>query len=351
MRIYCAMKTLPAQSVPTPLLNLWRRIAASLLSRWEVAVIFGRSAHTSSAMPSQHPSLAAASFLLISPMFVAVTLVAVSDDIEASRAPAKALEEASRTPEIEVAAAPPTTELLPPPPLHIPAPPKAAASQLPIGTPALPVRNALHQAARATDMDPALLYAMAWKESRFDPKAQNTRSTARGLMQFTDETWLEVVRDYGPRHGLAHQAAAIITDRKTGRISVRDGKSRKYVLGLRDNPRLSAALAVAWMAGESAALERVLGRPVTETDLYAVHFLGPAGAQRFLTELERSPFLPAAQFVNPDGVSRNRNIFIERNGRIRSLREVYSWMADAIQEQRDRNISQLAEADTDAKII
>ena len=62
-------------------------------------------------------------------------------------------------------------------------------------------------------------------------------------MQFTDATWLEAVRDFGPRHGLARHAAPLSTDRRDGTISARDPRHLARILKLRDDPRLSAVMA------------------------------------------------------------------------------------------------------------
>jgi hypothetical protein len=195
--------------------------------------------------------------------------------------------------------------------------------------------RALSGAARATGADPALLLAMAWKESRFDPAARNPFSSARGLMQFTDATWLEVVRDFGPRHGLARHAAHLATDPRTGTISARDPRRLAQVLKLRDDPRLSALMAAERIAHEREGLERALGRAAAPADLYAVHLLGPAGARRFLAELRRAPSRPALEAVGQDSVGANRGVFVARGtGRPLSLAEVHAAFGSVVEEQR-----------------
>ncbi|MCB4822446.1 transglycosylase SLT domain-containing protein [Roseicella aerolata] len=198
------------------------------------------------------------------------------------------------------------------------------------------VTAAIDHASRATGLDPLLLVALAWQESRFDPRARNGRSTARGLMQFTEATWLEVVRDFGPRHGLAQRAAQLRTDAATGAITTRDPRHLKQILDLRDNPRLSAVLAAERINRARGGLQASLGRPVRAEDLYLVHLLGPAGAQRFLTALEKSPSRPAADFVSRDGHAMNRELFAERrSGRPLSLAELHGWVGRSIAGQRD----------------
>ena len=184
---------------------------------------------------------------------------------------------------------------------------------------------------------------MAWKESRFDPAARNPLSSARGLMQFTEATWLEAVRDFGPRRGLARHAAALSTDHRDGTISTRDPRHLARLLKLRGDPRLSALMAAERVSGERAALERALGRAAAPADLYAVHLLGPAGARRFLAELRRAPERPAVEAVGRDSVAANRGVFLARGtGRPFSLAEVHAAIASTVEEQRTARAGLLA---------
>ncbi|MDO9710281.1 transglycosylase SLT domain-containing protein [Paracraurococcus lichenis] len=198
------------------------------------------------------------------------------------------------------------------------------------------VTAALGQASRATGLDPVLLVALAWQESRFDPRARNRRSSARGLMQFTDATWLEVVRDFGPRHGLAPTAAQLQTNWQTGTIGTRNWRQMQQVLALRDNPRYAAVLAAERINRAREALQASLGRRPTAEDLYLVHLLGTAGAQRFLAGLARTPDAPAKDFVSNEALTLNREVFAAReDGRPLSLAEVHRWIGRSIAGQRE----------------
>ncbi|MEN0074703.1 MAG: transglycosylase SLT domain-containing protein, partial [Paracraurococcus sp.] len=200
------------------------------------------------------------------------------------------------------------------------------------------VVSALDRAVRSTGVEPTLLAALAWQESRFDPQARNGRSTARGLMQFTESTWLQAVRDHGAQHGLAYEASMLTTDAATGSISVRKPKLRARILELRNNPRYAAALAAQEISRARAALELALMRPVGPADLYLVHLLGPAGAQRFLTALDRTPNRPAVQVVGADSVALNRELFADRESKKPlTLAEVHAWIARSIAAQREMN--------------
>jgi Transglycosylase SLT domain len=206
-------------------------------------------------------------------------------------------------------------------------------------------------AAGARHADLLLLLALAWRESRFDPSARNPASTARGLMQFTRPTWLEAVRDHGEAHGLARHAAALATDPRTGDISARDPRLLDEVLALRDDPRLSAALAAARLEREAAALARVLGRPASDADLYVVHLLGPAGARRFLRALARAPSLRASAVAGADAVAANRAVFLASDGRPLSLREVYAGVRSTLRAQRAAHARLLERMDDAAERV
>ena len=188
------------------------------------------------------------------------------------------------------------------------------------------VLAALQRAEAATGADAALLFAIARRESGFDAAARSRGSSARGLMQFTSATWLEVVRDYGSRHGLARHAA-VLASVPRGSVPV-DRRLVAEVLRLRDNPRLASALAAERLEGWRGALEQTLGREASGTDLYLVHLLGPAGARRFLTEMARAPGQPAAAVVGT-AAKANRSIFV-RNRRALSLLEVYRDLARSL---------------------
>jgi hypothetical protein len=188
------------------------------------------------------------------------------------------------------------------------------------------VLAALQRAEAATGADVALLFAIARRESGFDSAARSRGSSARGLMQFTSATWLEVVRDYGSRHGLARHAAVLASVPRGSAPT--DRRLVTEVLRLRDDPRLASALAAERLEGWRGALEQTLGRAASGTDLYLVHLLGPAGARHFLAEMVRAPDQTAAAVVGT-AARANRSIFVS-HGRMLSLLEVYRDLARSL---------------------
>jgi hypothetical protein len=162
------------------------------------------------------------------------------------------------------------------------------------------------RAAEVTDVDPALLMAMADKESSFKPDIRASTSSAEGLFQFLDGTWLEVVKRYGAKHGYAAAADAIRPVK--GRLSVSDA-DRTWILSLRRDPYLSAIMAGEMIRSTQDTL--VAGnaeRNVSGTDIYLAHFLGVNGASRFLDLMDDSPE-QAAPSAFPRAAKANRTLF------------------------------------------
>lgn len=202
------------------------------------------------------------------------------------------------------------------------------------------VLDAIQTAARASGVDPHLLVALAWRESRFNPDARNNQSSAKGLLQFTSGTWLRAVRDYGSEHDVANYAAAIRTSR-SGDIVVPD-RMRSAILRLRNNPALSANLAADSMQRGRVAMEARLGRRVTSTDLYLMHVLGPTGAMRFLTALAQQPeesSLKVASFK----VMRNAGL-LAQDGRPLTVASTYAAAGTMLDSQHVHSAPLLATA-------
>src|SRR4051812_10167057 len=131
------------------------------------------------------------------------------------------------------------------------------------------------RAAQVTGVDPAYMMALADKESSLLPDNKARTSSAEGLFQFVEGTWLEVLRRYGPKHGYAAEANAIqIVE---GRPAVSDSEERERILRLRRDPYLSAL-----MAGEMIATHReILAGKVARSLLFrAVHGPLPGRAGR-----------------------------------------------------------------------
>jgi hypothetical protein len=196
------------------------------------------------------------------------------------------------------------------------------------------VVDAIRVAQQKSHVDPGLLLAIAAKESGFNPEARNRHSTARGLLQFTNATWLTVVRDFGPRYGLSRYAQAIETDRD-GRLRVSKPHLRRAILALRDNPRLQAIMTAERLEQGRPSLELHLGRAARTADLYFLHLLGPTGATHFLTELNEHP--DASSLTVVGGVAKaNAGLFV-KDGRPMTVAEAYASIQATLDEQASKH--------------
>lgn len=185
---------------------------------------------------------------------------------------------------------------------------------------AAPVMDAVQNASARTGIDFDYLVDVARVESRFDPTAKAQTSSARGLYQFTNQTWLATLERHGADHGLAWAAGAIARD-GSGRLSIADPMLRDQIMGLRDDPFASSSMAAALTADNRDYLQGRIGRAAEPVDLYLAHFLGSAGAVRFLNALEADPDQPGAPML-PEAASANRSIFYAPDGSMRSLGEI-----------------------------
>ena len=194
--------------------------------------------------------------------------------------------------------------------------------------------RSIRRASEATDIDFGYLMAEAQQESGFHPSAAAPSSSARGLYQFIDTTWLEMVRRYGDRYGAGDYAKEIQSG-AGGRPVVADPKTRQEILKLRDDPVLSASLAAEYARSNKADLENALGRPATNTDLYLAHFLGAGGATVFLKNMQQHAGAAAADLL-PEAAAANRSVFYNRKtGAARSVADVYGLLATKMGQPTD----------------
>lgn len=168
------------------------------------------------------------------------------------------------------------------------------------------------QAAKTTEMDPALLMAIADKESNFSSTAKAKTSSASGLFQFVEKTWLEAMKSFGHRYGREEEAKAIAD--ATDAIGKVAPQRRAQILSLRNDPYLSAALAAEMLKKDSAKIAEKVGRPLTAGETYLIHFLGPEDTERFMKAMDESPQMSAAALL-PKPARANRPIFYEQQGR------------------------------------
>jgi len=190
---------------------------------------------------------------------------------------------------------------------------KTGASQI--------VVAAIQHASQRTGVDFSYLLDKAKTESSFNPNAKASSSSATGLFQFIDKTWLHMVREHGSECGLDQYADAI-----SGDCKVSDAATRQQILALRKDPSISAYMAAEFTKDNAQQLQASTGAPVGKTELYLAHFLGAGGAGSFLQSYQSNPNTKAAN-VLPAAAEANPGVFYDKNGNARSLKQIYDHFA------------------------
>jgi hypothetical protein len=171
------------------------------------------------------------------------------------------------------------------------------------------VMSALRQAASATGTDFDYLLKTAQRESNFNPTAKAPSSSATGLFQFTNETWLNVLERYGDQHGVGKGET--------------EGMTREQLLALRNDPDLSARMAGELARENAKILGKKIGRNATSAELYTAHFMGPQDAARLIMAARRNDAGPAADYF-PRAALANANVFHGRDGATLTSAQLYA---------------------------
>lgn len=171
-----------------------------------------------------------------------------------------------------------------------------------------PVVNAIQTASRKTGVDFAYLLQQARAESSFNAQAQAKTSSATGLYQFIESTWMNMVEKHGEKYGINT-----------------DGMSREDILALRKDPKKASLLAAEFASENKDFLERNWGGDVGTTELYFAHFMGAGGATAFLKAKDENPLQNGADLF-PRAAAANRNVFFDRDtGQPRTLAGIYDF--------------------------
>lgn len=161
------------------------------------------------------------------------------------------------------------------------------------------LKDTIMAAAKMVGVDGKLMAAMAAVESGFDYTVKAGKSSATGLFQFIKGTWDAMLKRHGPKYGIDPNTPA--TD-----------------------PRANALMGAEYLKESVNTLDGKIGRPLTDTDIYMAHFLGPGGAKKFLTADQNG----IASTMMPDAAASNPSIFYDKNRSPRSFAQIYQLMND-----------------------
>lgn len=183
------------------------------------------------------------------------------------------------------------------------------------------VEAAIQRASHATGVDFTFLMKTAGRESGYNPRAKAPTSSAAGLFQFVEQTWLSTLKQHGAKYGYARYAS-LINRGTDGRYYVEGAEARKAVMNLRLDPHAASLMAGELTSDHASYLRGRVGRAPTAGELYAAHFLGPQGSARLIEAMQTRPGASAASLF-PEAAAANRSIFY-RDGRPATVAEVYA---------------------------
>lgn len=162
----------------------------------------------------------------------------------------------------------------------------------------LPPEQQLLIAANRAGVDSNLVLNIARKESGLNPDARPMgpggvpMSSAHGLGQFTDSTWVDAVKRWGEKYGVAGAS----------------GMSAEQALALRGDSGLQASL-LAELTGENAGrARRAFGRN-DPAAVYAMHVLGAGSGDRFLRAARANAQTPLSSLLSADEIGNNPSLF------------------------------------------
>ena len=185
---------------------------------------------------------------------------------------------------------------------------------------------AIRHASKVVDVEFAYMMELVSAESSFITDVEASTSSATGLFQFIDNTWLLMVHEHGRKYGLADLAHKInVTEDADGNktADIDNPFLKKYALGLRADPRISALMGAEFIKSNYEGLQANFpDREITRTDQYLAHFLGVGKAVRFISQMERGAHRSAIGSFSREARS-NRNVFYTRSGRPRSYQQIY----------------------------
>jgi hypothetical protein len=199
------------------------------------------------------------------------------------------------------------------------------------GAPAT-VAGVIRKAAQATGASFDYLLTAAKVESNLNPKSSARTSSATGLFQFIEQTWLATMRQAGKALGYGRYSDAI-GQAPSGRYVVKDAQMRSEVLALRKDPTAAAAMGGALTQQHAAALARGIGRKPSDAELYIAHFFGAGAAAKVINLTGNNPQANAAELF-PAAANANRSVFYDKAGGARSVAGVYAELARRYQVAR-----------------
>ena len=214
----------------------------------------------------------------------------------------------------------------------IPTGPRPSAPAEGARSSATSVTGAIHKAAQSTGASFDYLLATAKVESDLNPNLTMRSSTATGLFQFLEQTWLGVIKTAGRAFGFGRYADAI-TQTQSGYYVVEDAGLREEMMKLRKDPAVNAAMGGVFTQQNAAIVSKRIGRNPTDGELYVAHFFGPYAGAKVIAMAKSNPTVNAADMF-PAAARANHPIFYDKQGNARSIAGVYAELVRRYQVAR-----------------
>lgn len=165
--------------------------------------------------------------------------------------------------------------------------------------------KSIQSASAQTGVDFSYLIHQAKAESSFRSDVKAKTSSATGLFQFIESTWLDMAEKHGHKYGL-------------------EGLDKSALLEKRKDPQIASLMAAELARENKAVLESKTNAKIGATELYFAHFLGAGSASDFINALEKDGTQSAAQLF-PSAAKANKSVFYNADGSSKSLQEVYAY--------------------------
>ena len=183
------------------------------------------------------------------------------------------------------------------------------------------VKDIIINASKIVGVDPAIMLAMAKQESNFNPNAAppiNKKtgkpfSSAKGLFQFVNTTWDEMLTKYS--------------------------KDYPELLKGPFDPLASSLAGALYLKQNSVTLKKNK-IPITGTSMYATHFLGSEGARRLFS----APKTALAVDVFKKESQANPSVFKNKDGSSKTIQDVIDFLYKKVGKQADVYSAQLKAA-------
>ena len=167
------------------------------------------------------------------------------------------------------------------------------------------IKSIITYNAKRAGANPDMILAFAATESDMNPNAKAPNTSASGLFQFLGSTWQEQISKHGAKYSLPKNASPFDPEAATLMASEYVKQNTRSISGVKSD--------------------------INTTDAYLTHFLGAAGAKKFLSS---NPSQLGTE-IFPSQAAKNRNIFYSESGTALTIKQIYDGLSKKIDAKAD----------------